>query len=268
GSGESGGKAGAGGNGNPAGAGGAAGRTGSGGTGTTGGTTTGGSAAAGTTGSGGTGAAAGSGGTTATTELIDDFEDRDLVLLMIKKRNGPWYAFNDGSKTDSQTFGIALLTDADARSGSSSTAGLHMTAASGFTGFGAGFGADFVNTQAKKVAYDVSAYKGVRFYAKIGSGAQSAMKVLFPTTYSDPMGGKCNDAVAMMGCNDHLFELVTSITTTWAVYEVDFSDLTQQGFGLPQASLDPTSVYSVQFTLSTAAFPADVWLDDISFVLK
>jgi hypothetical protein len=263
--GESAGNAGLGGT-NAAGAGGVAGRAGNGGTGTTGGTATGGSATAGTTGNGGS-SAAGSGGATSTSELIDDFEDRDLVLAPIKKRNGPWYDFNDGTATGVQTFGIALLSGADARTGSSSTAGLRMTA-SGYTGFGAGFGADFVNTQGKKVAYDVSAYKGVRFYAKIAAGTQSSMKVLFPTTYSDPMGGKCDDAVAMMACNDHLFELVSPVQTTWAVYEVDFADLSQQGFGLPQATLDPASVYSVQFTLSTAAFSADVWLDDISFVLK
>ncbi|HWZ91469.1 MAG TPA: hypothetical protein VNW92_21555 [Polyangiaceae bacterium] len=198
-------------------------------------------------------------------ELIDDFEDQDLLVLLVNKRNGPWYAFHDATATGVQTFGIGLLTGTNARPGS--TAALHMTA-SGFTDYGAGFGADFVNMQAKKVPYDVSAYSGIRFYAKVASGTQASLKLLIPTTYSDPMGGKCDDSVALKKCNDHLYYPVTALKTTWDVYECDFSGLIQQGFGLPQASLDPTSVYSVQFTLLTKLLPADIWIDDVAFVLK
>jgi hypothetical protein len=198
-------------------------------------------------------------------ELIDDFEDLDTFILLKNKRNGPWYPFNDATAGGVQTFAVSLLTGADVRAGS--TAALHMTA-SGYTDWGAGVGADFVNTAAKKVPYDVSAYKGIRFYAKIAGGTQPAMKMLVPTTYSDPMGGKCSDSVAGMHCNDHLYYPINPLKTTWDVYECDFAELVQQGFGLPQPSLDPTSVYSVQFTFATKLLAADVWIDDVAFVLK
>jgi hypothetical protein len=228
--------------------------------------TTGGSAGSGTAGATGGGSSGGP-----AIELIDDFEDQNLVVLLMSKRNGPWYPINDGTKAGIQTMGVAVLTGtADARAGSASTAALHMTA-SGFTSWGAGVGADFVNTAGVKVPYDVSAYKGIRFYAKIGAGKQPAMKLLIPTTYSDPLGGKCNNTAsppAGTACNDHLFCPINSLKATWDVYECDFSDLMQQSFGLPQAKLDPTSVYGLQFTLATTPLAADFWLDDVAFLLK
>ncbi len=37
--------------------------------------------------------------------------------------------------------------------------------------------------------------------------------------------------------------------------------------GLPQPELDPHGVYSVQFTLGPK-LPADVWIDDVAFVVR
>lgn len=236
---------------------------GSGGRASTGGTAPIGGTSGGISGSGGS-TTTGGGGAAASTELIDDFEDGDGFINLTKKRNGPWYAFDDGTGGAAAVFKVAAETGVDALSGS--TIGGHMTG-SGFTAFGAGFGFDFVNMQAKKVPYDVSAYKGVRFYAKVESGSQAAIKVLMPTTYSDPMGGKCDDTVATKKCNDHLFVQKT-LTTSWAQYQFEFADLVQQGFGLPQATLDPASVYSLQFTVPTTVLPANMWLDNVSFLLK
>jgi hypothetical protein len=219
------------------------------------------------------GAAAGTGGSGGTPgiELIDDFEDQNLVVLLLNGRNGPWYPINAGTKGGVQTMVIAVLTGtADARADSSSAAALHMKA-TGFASWGAGVGVDFVNTATGKMPYDVSAYKGISFYAKIGTGTQPGMKLLIPTIYSDPLGGKCNNtatAPAGTACNDHLLCAFNALKATWAVYECDFSNLMQQNFGLPQAKLDPTSVYGLQFTLATTALAADFWLDDVAFVLK
>jgi hypothetical protein len=216
---------------------------------------------------GGSGGGSAGGGTAGTpgVEMIDDFEDGDLLMLPVHKRNGPWYPFHDATVGGTQTFVNSPLSAANARAGS--TAALHMTA-SGFTDYGAGFGGDFVNMATKKVAYDVSAYKGIRFFAKIATGTQASLKLLIPTTYSDPIGLKCSDTVDGKHCNDHLFCPISGLKTTWDMYECDFADLVQQGFGLPQPTLDPTSVYSVQFTFVTKLLAADVWVDDVMFVLK
>jgi hypothetical protein len=210
--------------------------------------------------------AAGSGGA-ASTAQIDDFEDQDEFILRVGMRNGPWYVFSDATTTG--TLGkltIAPLTGADVRPSSTSTAALHLTA-SGFTDWGAGVGADMVNQLAKKAPYDVSAYRGVRFYAKIASGTAATIKVLLPNVFSDADGGKCIDTDTKKRCGDHLFKSVSGLKTTWDVYEVKFDEFTQQGFGLPQGLFDATGVYSVQFTLANK-LPVDVWLDDVTFVSK
>jgi hypothetical protein len=224
-------------------------------------------------GSGGAGVAgsvAASGATsTETFELIDDFEDGDAVILPLHKRNGPWYVFHDSTTAGTESpFTISPLSPARA----ASLSALHFTA-SGFTDWGAGVGANFllVDLAGKKVAYDVSAYRGIQFYAKIASGTQSTLKLLVPTTYSDPDGGKCDDTVTAKRCSDHLFCTIAPLKTDWALYTCQFSDLVQQGFGLVQSALDPTSVYSIQFTLSTKVpkvLLVDIWIDDVAFIKK
>jgi len=208
-----------------------------------GGTTT----SGGESGTGGT--TAGSGGTPGI-DMIDDFELNDpaMQVLLNNGRDGYWYPFHDATATGVQTFGIKKPAD---RAGSTYSA--HMTA-TGFTVYGAGFGADFV--AAKAVPYNVSAYKGIRFYAKIAAGTQSSLKMLIPTTYSDVMGGKCTAAAGSMQCTDHLFCALGPVTTAWTPYECDFVNLRQVGFGLKQPSLDPKSVYSVQFSFSTVTLAA------------
>jgi hypothetical protein len=233
-----------------------------------------GSLAGGGAGAGGGVISAGAGGSVAgapsgSFELIDDFEDGDAVVIPIHGRNGPWYTFSDATAGGKLSpFTIVALTGTNAHD--DSTAAVHLTA-SGFTDWGAGVGADLVNVAAKKVAYDVSAYKGVHFYAKVGSGASTALKLLVTTTYSDPGGGICSDAlpatVPSKRCSDHLYFQKT-IKTTWATYDILFADLIQQGFGLPQAGLDPKSVYSLQFTMPAKLAAVDLWLDDVSFIVK
>ena len=221
-------------------------------------------------GSGVAGAVAAAGSTsTDTFELIDDFEDGDAVILPLHKRNGPWYVFHDSTTSGTESpFTIALLSSARA----ASLYALHFTA-SGFTDWGAGVGANFlvVDLAGKKVAYDVSAYRGIQFYAKIASGTQSTLKLFVPTTYSDPDGGKCSGTVDGTRCGDHLYCQIGSLKTDWALYTCQFSDLAQQGFGLAQSALDPTSVYSVQFTLSNKVpkvIAVDIWIDDVAFIKK
>lgn len=199
-------------------------------------------------------------------DQIDDFEDQDQFILRLSMRNGPWYVVADATTTGTlgPTMTIGPLATADLRAGSTGTAALHLTA-SGFADWGAGVGADMVNQMAKKTPYDVSAYRAVRFYAKIASGATSTVKLLFPNIYSDADGGKCSDLDSTKRCGDHFAKSVSGLKTTWDVYEVKFSDLTQQGFGLPQTSFDPKVVYSVQFTLANK-LPIDLWIDDVTFV--
>lgn len=229
--------------------------------------------AAGTGAGGSTAGAAGlpnvAGAPSGSLESIDDFEDGDSVISLLHGRNGPWYTFSDGTAGGTLgKFTVAALTGSDAHD--DSLAAAHLTA-SGFTDWGAGLGADFLNPVTKKLPYDVSAYKGVHFYAKVGSGASTALKVLVITSYSDPSGGICSDAmpatVPSKRCNDHLYAQ-KKVKTSWEAFDVLFTDLIQQGFGLAQPTLDPKSVYSLQFIMPTNITPVDLWIDDVSFIVK
>jgi len=235
-------------------------------------------------GMGGAPAAAGSGGSTVSAgaagvptaggsngpvgDQIDDFEDQDTFILHLSMRNGPWYVVADATATGTvgPTMTIGPLATADLRPGGSGTSALHLTA-TGFADWGAGVGADMVNQMGKKAAYDVSAYSAIRFYAKIASGSTSTVKVLFPNVYSDADGGKCVDTDTTKRCGDHLFKSVSGLKTAWDLYEVKFSEVAQQGFGLPQTGFDPKGVYSVQLTLANK-LPIDFWIDDVTFVPK
>lgn len=201
-------------------------------------------------------------------DQVDDFEDQDEFILRLSMRNGPWYVVADATATGTvgPKMTIGPLASADQRSGATGTSALHLTA-SGFADWGAGVGADMVNQMAKKAAYDASAYGAVRFYAKIGSGSASTVKVLFPNVYSDADGGKCSDLDSTKRCGDHMFKSVSGLKASWELYEVKFTELTQQAFGLPQTSFDPKGLYSVQFTLANK-LPIDFWIDDVTFVPK
>jgi hypothetical protein len=195
------------------------------------------------------------------------------VLNLVGGRTGYWYMYADATvatPAPSERFSAMLLAPADVRPGSA--AALHF-GASGYNIWGAGVGADFVNHAlgAKKLPYNVSKYTGIRFYAKVGVGAQMTMKMLIPTTYSDADGGKCSGIATTTACSDHLFAQIGSLKTTWGLYYVRFADLRQLGFGLPQTTLDPASVYSILFQFAmtaTSNLPADLWIDDLSFTLK
>jgi len=238
----------------------------------------------GSAGTGGAPAAAGSGGSVVSAgsagtptagassgpvgDQIDDFEDQDTFILRLSMRNGPWYVVADAtaSGTVGPTMTIGPLAAADLRPGGTGTSALHLTA-TGFADWGAGVGADMVNQMGKKAPYDVSAYSAVRFYAKIASGSTSTVKVLFPNVYSDADGGKCVDTDTTKRCGDHLFKSIAGLKTAWDLYEVKFSDVAQQGFGLPQTGFDAKGVYSVQFTLTNKT-PIELWIDDVTFVPK
>jgi hypothetical protein len=232
----------------------------------------GGAGAAGSAGtSGSAGALAGAGGAPQY-EVIDDFEDQDLILSYLsslpaaQRRNGTWYPIKDTTSTGMIAPLMIAPLVADTREGFA----LHLTA-SGFKDWGAGLGADFKKAGTVTNPYDVSAYKGIRFYAKVAAGSQTALNVLVPTTSTDAHGNKCSDTTTTpnMHCGDHFLCQINSIKTSWAAYECDFVDLHQQLIpGDFVATFDPTAVYSMQLSLVTKTYAADLWLDDVSFVLK
>lgn len=194
-------------------------------------------------------------------DLLDGFEDDDLTVELSGGRSGVWYLFDDGTVGTAGPSPLACgkLVDAPAALGSYA---MHVTA-TGFTGWGSGLGVDF---RAGKKPYDASLMSGVRFWARVGDNKNTRHRVQLADATTDALGGKCNPATTAVDgekCEDHFGKNLT-FTTSWTLYVLPFSELSQIGWGKSAAALDKTTVYGLQVT-AKAKLDVDLWLDQIEF---
>jgi hypothetical protein len=241
----------AGGGGVDAGSGGTAGSGGSAGSAGTGGT-------AGTGGSAGTGGNAGTGGSgglpgTIETLLIDDFEDGNHQIAL-EGQTGYWYAYNDGSgtQTPAPADPFAPVTINPAIEGSTSTKAVHVRW-QGFTVWGAGFGAAFTDDT---TFYDASAYDGITLWARLETGSETRVDLILQEQRSL--------APACSVCGHHpIYRL--NLSTEWQEFYIPFELFQGDGGGNPSfTELDPSGLYGLQFYRS-ANQTIDIWVDDIAF---
>ncbi len=244
------------------------GRGGSGGTPPSGGSVVGGRG--GTPVSGGTsatggGGAAGSGGTTSclglapNEELIDDMNDGDRFIPQVNGRAGAWADSDDGTPGATMfpdPAGPFTMTDTgDAcRKYAAYVHGGPFVDQGAYFRFGLGS------------PYNASAYTGISFWAKIDSGTSSGLRIAFPDKDTQPDGGLCQANVTSgpTQCYDHYGKRITNIATGWAKYFVDFSSLSQDGWGRLGAGFDPATLYEVQFQIPVDA-KFGIWIDDVAF---
>jgi hypothetical protein len=213
-------------------------------------------------------------------ELIDDMEGMTGVIADLGGRTGNWFTYNDMSATGHQTpiaGGTFMPSENDpARAipenlGGGKSHYASQTSGNGFAVWGAGMGFNFTNPRA---TYDVTAYTGFVFWARIGSkvgaadGGVANVRFNVPDMNTDPSAAVCT------ACSDYLGYPLT-LTTDWQEFTILFTQLAQLGFGAPyEAALDAAHVYGCQFLITTdasignsgAAF--DVWVDDIYFIKK
>lgn len=197
---------------------------------------------------------AGAPGATDAPTPLDDFEHQDSVILELDGRKGDWYSSNDGRGLQTPAAGADLLPSPLESARGESTHALHTFGGPFFT-WGALVGASLNESE----AYDLSGYRGIRFWVRLGSswgGAAVAKQVrLNLTTAATSTGGPCTV------CNDH-FGADVPLTAQWTQIDLPLASLTQSGFGRPRLPLDLSAVVDLQLT-----FPAniafDLWVDDI-----
>jgi endo-1,4-beta-D-glucanase Y len=271
------------------------------------------------TGAGGTGPGGGGGGgsTSAGGDMISDFETTPGKADMDKNgnRTGYWYVYFPSSDTlatpaSGMSISPALANGAPIASAASDTGNaLHVTG-SGFNGSStnyAGFGANFTpdNPYDKKsAAYDVSAYTGISFKVKSGSGTlpPTFFEVLTKENQPTGSGGLLNSdsskpgtatspdaAVGLYNTRGWMLTapwISTSISSTWQTITIPFGQLiprhlcdatacgTASTVCQPPA-LNPKDVLGIQFSYYAAenGWPTgigtpgtfDIWVDDVSF---
>lgn len=189
--------------------------------------------------------------------VIDDGEDDNNQIAPNKGRSGYWYTFADKAGTSVEP--AAGGTFAMARGGANGSA--QAAHVSGKIGGGkivyAGMGFNFVDP---KGAYNAGAYRGISFWAKVGAGGATKVRLKVPGGDTDPDGKVCTDCFNDFGAD-------LELTTTWTKYTVVFSAMSQLGgWGAPHpAALDPGKLYGVQWQINAPGVAYDLWVDDVAF---
>jgi len=243
-------------------------------------------------------------GTTVTdANTISDFEDGTGSVLHVgnPRRNGVWYAYNDGiagnatgnpnnascSETPAHitTYPIPAQRNDPPRCGSAYSFSFHGTGCA-YAGIGADLndplpdpdasadsgGADAGTTVMRLIPYDLSGYKQIKFWGKLGPMAmpltqqvQFKLPMLVDTKVQD--GGICVDSDTAK-CSDSYGQFMI-FTTNWTLYTVDLvpdskTGISQEFWGR-QFAWDPTNVVAIQFQAASYS-TYDIWIDDIALV--
>ncbi|MES1206965.1 MAG: hypothetical protein ABUS79_13595 [Pseudomonadota bacterium] len=203
-------------------------------------------------------------------DFVDNMEDGDQLVLGRDGRNGGWYTFKDttaGTLNPDMGQPVVMETIPGGRCGTSTHA-MRVTG-SGFSEWGSGFGFGFktmvTNGVYENARYDVSAARGITFWARKGETSVDSVRLGIGDQWSVPQGGHCDLTVTLgpTACWDH-FTAPVPLTTTWKRYTFQFGELQQRNFGIPRPSLDLANVYMVEFVMPMSAPVFDIWVDDVA----
>ena len=185
--------------------------------------------------------------------LIDDLEDGNSAILAIDGRSGTWSTNNDGTLSGTQNPPLGAFTaTASGAHGSRYSA---RTWGGNFTSWGTALRVTLNATGQSQCAYDASRYTGIGFYAK-GNQMVNLSVAILPTVPT-AKGGTC-----ATGCFDYHTKLITP-TTSWAYYQIPWSQLMQGGWGTA-ASFSAASILYLEFEIG--ACPSfDLYIDDLGF---
>jgi hypothetical protein len=136
----------------------------------------------------------------------------------------------------------------------------------------------------KGVPVNLTAYSGFTFWAMASPSGRQAIRVQVNDPHTDPRAGICNAGSTDESLCYNGYGKALMLTSTFAQYRVDFSELQQDpnwGYLPNDVPLDLNNVYSMNFLVALpgcadddyancAGGPApvsfDVWIDDLYFV--
>ncbi len=187
---------------------------------------------------------------------VDDMEDANNQIITQKGRNGYWYTFVDKQgSTISPPIQTTFIMSAPGANGSTHASRMIGKLSSTGEPLFAGMGFSFTNPKGQ---YDASAYSGVSFWAKIGSGSSAAVRLKVPDVNTDPDGKVCTECF-----NDFGSDL--TLTGQWAKYTVPFASMKQMsGWGSPQKpAIDKSKIYGLQWQFTQPGAAYDLWVDNV-----
>lgn len=186
---------------------------------------------------------------TGKTPTIDDFETDPARTLFTEGRGGWWFQYEDG--TGGKLVREEIRDDSRV---------LHVTA-SGFTGWGVGFGATLVpaTTRTSACGYDASMHSGIRFRAR-GHG-QLRLVLMSMDNLPEAAGGRCTRE--KRDCYDGPGVSI-ALSEQWQTYEQPFCALVREGWGGDPAGLNRAELTHIQFRID-AWQDFEMWMDDLAF---
>jgi len=249
---------------------------------------------------GGGGAPPGRNGCAVKPGLISDFEEGGALGVVIahEDRTGTWEKFNDGTNT-SQTVAI----EASGGTADCDKLALHVKG-SGYSTWGAGVGFALAGTNMAPTPYNATTkqFTGIRFKAKLGSGADAKSPVRFniatPWTESkENSGGQCTPTAvtttkAATDCYQHAGKFLPpgagegELSQTWKTFNFCFdrdlyplslpSNLTSEQRNNIGANMlkvqfqfnqgkDYSGPYTTMYPGFSKALAFDFWVDDVEF---
>ena len=192
--------------------------------------------------------------------VIEDGENNDHQVVKEGSRNGYIYTFRGGSTKVEPTAGAdggVFTMSLGGANGSQYAARMSGTIGSEDSAF-AGLGFNFTDPEG---GFDASSYEGISFFARRGANSAASVRLKLPDRSTSPMGGECSECFNDFGTDLELSE-------EWQRYVLRFDELSQlPGWGSPRpASIDPASVFGIQFQAQGAGANFDIWVDDLSFI--
>lgn len=220
------------------------------------------------------------------------------MALAIEDRSGEWEIFNDGASS-SQT----MTVESSGGSTDCDKFALHVKG-SGYSSWGAGFGFSLVGSPQSPSPYNAANHNftGIRFKAKLGSGADSKSPIRFNvstpwTENSENPGGQCSPTSsssekAALDCYQHAGKFLSpgsasgELSSSWQSFDFCFdrdlyplslpsnltnaqrdnlaSNLLKMQFQFNQGK-DYSGGYTTTYPEFQKGLAFDFWVDDVEF---
>lgn len=183
--------------------------------------------------------------------LFDDFEDQDARAPQREGRRGLWELITDRDMNKEGPFPAfpQLLPEAERTAENQRAMNIAVARLRDW-------GASLEYRFQPEHCYDASAYLGMRFRAKGGTRLQVAARQ--PEVIPVANGGSCET-----DCYISHLKLI-DLNHEWTEYELRWEDFIKRGYD--SKALDPSRLHSLQFAVQSEDTPADLWIDDVSFI--
>lgn len=197
--------------------------------------------------------------------LIDDMEDGNTAVCTINGRNGAYFYRKDNYATLNPADPTVELL-ASPRGSSQYAAHFYGYASSSDLLTPAPWGA-LLGMRFKTLGQvvDGSQYTGIKFWARGSSSQPLKVQVQNLSMATATDGGSCVDNGTTSVCSGFHEVTAGTLTSAWQEYTVNFANLTQPVWAVPQVAFSKAQLVGVTFWAPNMSGSYDVWIDDVRF---